>query len=56
MFIASWFWISAQKPSVYSDTLYNLGDLIFQLGFPLTTFFYVLFLSFIGRFTEESEF
>ena len=56
MFMASWFWISAQKPSVYSDVLYNMGDVIFQLGFPLTTLFYVLFLGFIGNFTKKSEF
>lgn len=56
MFIATWFWINAQHPSVYSDSLYNIGDIIFQLGFPLTTLFYVLFFCFFGHFTKESEF
>jgi len=56
MFLATWFWINAQKPSVFSDALYNMGDALFQLGFPLTTLFYLLLLSFLGgKFTKESE-
>lgn len=56
MFLASGFWISGRKPSVYSDTLYNMGDAIFQMGFPLTTIFYDLLLNFLGgKFTKENE-
>ncbi|MGI8470490.1 MAG: hypothetical protein ACR2N3_18785 [Pyrinomonadaceae bacterium] len=56
MFLASWFWISAQKPSFYSNDLYIFGDAIFQLGFPLTTILYIFLLKiFGGNFTKESE-
>ena len=57
MFLASWFWVGGQKPSVYSDTLYNMGDAIFQLGFPLTTVFYSFLLNlFGGKFGKENDF
>lgn len=56
MFAASWFWFGGQKPSVYSDALYSMGDAIFQLGFPLTTTLYYFLLKLLGgTFTKESE-
>jgi hypothetical protein len=56
MFLASWFWISGQKPSVFSEALYIMGDAIFQLGFPLTTALYIFLLSALGgKFNKENE-
>ncbi len=55
MSLASWFWIRGQEPSIYPDTLYNLGDAISQLGFPMTTTLYIFLLSIFGKFTKGSE-
>lgn len=54
--LASFFWISAREPSVYSDTIYAFGDGLFQLGFPLTTTLFSALLKISGgRFTRDSE-
>jgi hypothetical protein len=56
MALATWFWMRAQEPSGFSDMLYLMGDAGFQLGFPLTTIVYLLFLAALGgAFTRESE-
>jgi hypothetical protein len=56
MTLATFFWIRARVPSVYSDTIYSFGDTLFQLGFPLTTVLFTTLLDILGgKFTRESE-
>ena len=55
VFLASWLWIDARTPSVFSDVPYLLGDIIFQLGFPLTTTIFVVHLGLFGKFSKENE-